>query len=114
MQVLGSESIRASFLCLPVLLVYFILRNKFLFYFLRKLRNQPYRQLITIQVTVSWLHSLRLDLELGKVKECWLSFLNLGSHLININSKGGWCGLRKKWKKTDNRFRVLFWGDKIV
>lgn len=40
--------------------------------------------LLLAQVTVSWLHS-----ELGKVKEYWLSFLNLIFHLIILTLKGG-------------------------
>lgn len=44
--------------------------------------------LLLVQVTVSWLHSLRLDLKLERVKEYWLSFVNLGFHLVIVTLKG--------------------------
>lgn len=44
--------------------------------------------LLLVQVTVSWLHSLRLDLKLERVKEYWLSFVNLGFHLVILTLKG--------------------------
>lgn len=44
--------------------------------------------LLLVQVTVSWLHSLGLDLKLERVKEYWLSFVNLGFHLVTLTLKG--------------------------
>lgn len=57
--------------------------------------------LLLAQVIVSWLHS-----ELGKVKEYWLSFLNLIFHLIILTLKGG--GFWGKLEITANGFRFLF------